>query len=252
MKNRQIVSFAFLTVAILALTFVAYKQQAQVQEDVLVIRQGRQITDEERAYGRAYVGAIYHSGKRISEFSGTEDIDVILPAGGGGPGMPNTAPLTLQQVYEKQICDSDAIIVGRAGNKTIHLTEDETLVYTQYDITVQEILKNNSFSPIQINNIIEVSRPGGKINLNGRLIRFIAAGFTPLENNRNYLLFLKYVPEAKGYRPIAPSKDYLINGNQAIKAKISEVKNSVDKFEDATLLLNLFRATASSIRCRQN
>lgn len=249
MQNRKkIILGISLILAIMLVTFVALKQQAQTQDDVTVIQPGRQITEKEKAYDRAYGRSGHRKSKKLSQARIPGDFDVMLNA-----YIDSTSPtLAKGQIIEKRVCNADAVIIGRAGNKTTHLNEDETLVYSEYDIIVQEIIKNNASSPIQVNNVIQVTRPSGNIRFNGRLIRFIDGKHTPLLGGNYYLLFLKYAPEANGYIPPDEGNDYLLNGNRATPTILSSTKGKEVDSEDAGLLLNFVRTLAASSNCRQN
>lgn len=249
MKNRRKTILGITIVSIIMLViFVALKQQAQTQDDVAVIQQGRRITEREKAYDRAYGRSRHSKSKRLNQARIPGDFDVVVNA-----YLDSSNPVaTKGQIIEKRVCNADAVIIGRAEGKTIHLNQEETLVYSEYDVGVQEIIKNNASLPIQTNNIIQITRPGGNIRFKGRLIRFIDGKYTPLTRGNYYLLFLKYVPEVNSFIPPDGGNDYLLDGNRAVPTILSSTKGKQAESEEASSLLNFIRGVAASSNCRQN
>lgn len=159
--------------------------------------------------------------------------------------------LTPPQRLGKRVCDADAIIIGKIGNKTAYLNAEETLVYSEYEITIQDVIKNKGELPIQVNASIQVIRPGGTIRLNGRLVRFTVRKYTPLLRGNFYLLFLKYIPETNSYMPPDDSLDYLLTGDKAIPAKLKDISGAQLEVipEDATSLISFVRHS-SNLECK--
>jgi hypothetical protein len=95
--------------------------------------------------------------------------------------------------------ESDAIIRGRAIRKTSQITEDDSFLFTDYDVVVSEIFKDNA--AIETGKTITVTCMGGKIVVDDVIIKAggNAVALLPV-NTQDVLLFLKVVPEAEGYR----------------------------------------------------
>jgi hypothetical protein len=55
-----------------------------------------------------------------------------------------------------------------------------------------------------------VTRPGGRISLDGQVIRAEDMSYEALQANKDYLLFLRFVPEANGYIVSSPEGDFLL------------------------------------------
>lgn len=253
MKNiKKSIFLKFLILSIMSFALFALKQDAQdsgqTQDDVTVIQSGKEKTDKEKGYDKAYRKSklTKRSGKLSQARPG--DFDVVLNASVQPPGIPRTKA----QVIEEWVCSADIVLIGRAGNKTVHLNEEESLVYSEYEISVQDIIKSNPNIPIQVNNLIQITRPGGNIRLDGRLIRFMDGLHSPLQNGKSYLLFLKYVPEVNGYIPTDAAFDYLLDENKATPTIRSSMKGGEVDSEDAVSLLDIVRATVTTSRCEQN
>ncbi len=91
------------------------------------------------------------------------------------------------------------MVIGLLNNKSAHLTEEENFVFTDYDVTVEEIIKNNSASPMQLNNAITTTRDGGTIQINNRILRANRQDFTPPLVGQRYLMFLRFIPSTGSY-----------------------------------------------------
>jgi len=95
--------------------------------------------------------------------------------------------------------DSDLVVLGKAGAGTAHMTADKDFLYTDWNFTVEEVLKNNATSPVETGATILVTRPGGKLQVNGRMVQANCADFLDFSTGREYLLYLRFVPETGAY-----------------------------------------------------
>ena len=102
------------------------------------------------------------------------------------PGHPSEPPGT---VITKE---SDAVVIGSLTEKHSLLTDHEKDVFTEYQISVSEVLKNDR--GIQLPRTIYFVRPGGSISFEGHLIYHTFGEMKPLKTGRQYLLFLKRIP----------------------------------------------------------
>lgn len=120
-------------------------------------------------------------------------------------------PKTKAEKLQDTVCQSDLVVVGSIYEKSVHLIDDETFVFTLYKFRVDDILKGPS--SLKKNDAVEFVRPGGLIKLDGQIIRAIDESFPPLRFGKKYLLFLRFLPESGGYLPSAPEADYLVEGD---------------------------------------
>jgi hypothetical protein len=211
-KNLMIVTFtifavALATVIILKPTAQVLSQQKEQQETVTVVHRG-QITEKEREYSKEYRKNYAQLrrkftfteliNKSISMGKTTEEIGILgyEPEVPGDPDAPRITPI---QYLRNISCKADAIVLGSVKNKISHMTDDEISVYTEYPLSITVLLKDNPKMPIQINNLIEVTRPGGVIELDGRRIRVEDRTYPFLQVNRSYILFLRFISSTNGY-----------------------------------------------------
>jgi hypothetical protein len=129
-------------------------------------------------------------------------------------------PKTKAEKLQDTVCQSDVVVVGSIDEKSVHLLDDETFVFTLYKFRVDDILKGSP--TLKKNDALEVVRPGGLIKLDGQVIQAIDDSFVPLRSGKKYLLFLRFLPESGGYVPTAPESDYLVEGDSLNKLDSDE------------------------------
>ncbi len=230
MSNRQliIVCIVLVTAAILfaVTTFHQQAQDRQIQnkpqsqQDEATVVQRGQITEKEREYSKEYE-KLYsdRKGTKLTELSeisrrkgNKQEIGVSL----GVPTIPtvgNSSSTGNYNLLTDLSCKAEAVVIGSVKNKTAHLTEDETFIYTEYELSVEDILKNNSVLPIKTGENIQITRPGGLIKLDDQLIRFEDKLYEPLQTKQKYLLFLQFVPSANGYIVSDVRGDFLLEND---------------------------------------
>lgn len=179
--------------------------QKEEKDEPTLVQKG-QVTEKEREYSKEYKKMYsYRKGRKLSELSELGKRRGYTQEAGISIGLPlvptigNSSVVTASEFLRNLSCDADAVVVGVVMGKKAHLTEDETFVYTEYDFSVEDILKNNSTSAIAVNGDIQITRPGGLIKLENQVIRVEDKSYPPLEIKKKYLLFLKFIPSANGY-----------------------------------------------------
>lgn len=98
---------------------------------------------------------------------------------------------TLSSLSALPVDRSSVVLVGEIVNAKAYLSEDKTAVYSEFEVRIQAVLKNNSKQVLNPGESIAVERFGGRVRLpSGKL--FIAA----VDNQEmprvggKYLLFL--------------------------------------------------------------
>lgn len=97
---------------------------------------------------------------------------------------------------------ADAVVIGEVNSKASQLTTGEDFVFTDYQISTVDVIKDNPKAPIRLNPDIIFTRIGGAVLLKGRLIVAIDRFYQPLMKREQYLLFLKYLPSTGSYTSI--------------------------------------------------
>ena len=192
------------------------KQQDSYDEPTVVNR--GQLTKKEKEYSKEYRKLYPNQNRKLSEgikLAQAKGYTGEIGRSLGIPMIPTVGPSpTAAELLKDLGCKSDAIVLGSSKSKTAHLTVDETWVYTEYDLLVKDILKNNSASPIRAASTIQITRPGGLIKLDGYVFRVMDPLYDWLKKNEEYVLFLKFVPSTQGYLVSSAYGDFERQGNK--------------------------------------
>lgn len=246
-----------LFVLIVLLTVTSFRQEAQsnklqqLKEEATVVRRGQGVTQEEYEYSKEYKKLYNYrrDGEKLTEIKEPEGI-IINIGSGSKPRSSSERVLTANQFLEKLSCEADAVVVGTVNNSKSHLSADETFIYTSYDFEVKRIIKDSSQSPIETNGTIAVTRPGGSIRIDERVIKFHDASYELLKKNKEYLLFLKFVPTANGYIVSSIEGDFTLEDNNfksiSKRGVVKELRNGIDSKK----LLDMVESVTSS-NCSQ-
>jgi hypothetical protein len=217
--HQMYISIAVLLFLMILVGVLAFRQEAQtinqpdqsslqIQDEATEVQDGVK-TKRQQEHGKLFNG---YGSKKLAELydKGSGEITTEI-----GPGMtmifPNAPPFDRQRFLQEIGCDADAVLIGETKGKTSQLTENEDFVFTDYDVKVNQILKNNVRSPINIENNIVVTRIGGKIRYRGRIFTALDQNFRPFKLNSLYLLYLKYIPETDSYRAFPNGSFHLEN-----------------------------------------
>jgi hypothetical protein len=111
-----------------------------------------------------------------------------------------TQPKTPESYFGKLADQSDAVIRGKVISKTSQVTEDGGFIFTDYDVSVSEVVKNNSIAPFGGGATITVTHPGGKVLIDGIIIKAEDQAALPLPDNHEVVLFLKYIAQTGAYQ----------------------------------------------------
>ena len=113
---------------------------------------------------------------------------------------PSEQPDIPEDYFAQLAQESDAVVRGRAVRKTSQITEDDSFLFTDYDLVVLEVFKNNATAPIDIGGAITVTCLGGKIIADDVILKAGGNGVALLPvNAQDVLLFLKHIPETQAY-----------------------------------------------------
>ena len=109
--------------------------------------------------------------------------------------------------------ESDAVIRGKVTGKVSQITEDDSFLFTDYDVTVLEIFKNNTVAPLTIGTAITFTSLGGEVMVDDVILKAGGDG-VPLYpiKNQDVLLFLKFVPETGSYKRTTYDGSFELDG----------------------------------------
>jgi hypothetical protein len=157
---------------------------------------------------------------------------------------PNPAPFRLRGFLNEMACDADAVIVGRVTGITTHPTEDQTFVYSNNTVRIEEVLKDNPAAPILADTDLTVIRSGGTIKIGGRKIIARDQSLLPLAPGQRYVLFLQFVPERNVYAANESRGSFLLT-NVIIKLTKEQLPKELESGNDATTFVAEVRGAAA-------
>jgi hypothetical protein len=238
MKNHK--KTLVLVIAVLAL--ISIMLPPHIQNQSASASQEGTMTSKQKEHSKLYKE--YKTGKKLRDLAeqvGDVKLKRNVGAQGGDSGQ---LPLDLQTILQRAAQAADAVIIGTAKGSSSQLTEDEDYIFTDYEIAVEEVLKNNAAHPIASEEAITVTRPGGTIRLNGRKVEAEDASFLPYAKGGRYLIFLTYLPQTNSYKALDSRSSFELYGKEVIK--LTKESFSLNN-EDAASFLNKVRvATGNS------
>jgi hypothetical protein len=121
---------------------------------------------------------------------------------------------TPENYFGKLAQESDVVVRGQAIKKVSHITHDDAFLFTDYDFVVTEILKNNIGVPLAAGAKIIVTRPGGKVLVDGVIVKAMNHYFLPLPvGDHDLVLFLKLIQETGAYQSTNDTGSFELDGN---------------------------------------
>lgn len=117
--------------------------------------------------------------------------------------FPPGPPLVYSSFLQEVVCESDAVVAGVAARKQALLTDDDSAIFTDYAVGVEEALRGIPIHKVPvIDTTLLVSLRGGSIQT--RIGTFEVRDQVPLEARDRYVFFLKRIPKTSGYTMSAP------------------------------------------------
>lgn len=109
---------------------------------------------------------------------------------------------------------STAIVIGTVVSGKCFINKNHTLVYTDYQIKIDQILKPDATANLAVGDSVTASRPGGAIRFrSGHVINVFNVGHGLPEIGAQYVLFLwKAIPNLPEYEIVFDSGYQLANG----------------------------------------
>lgn len=216
------------------------QRQQQMKDDATPIQEGV-ATDKQKKHAKLFKGYsdVTH-GKRIRDLVTEKgDVDVTREVG----DMLVPASFTLNAYLENLTCKADAVVVGVVKSKSSQVTEDGTFIFTDYELTADEVIKNNAAVPLQPNSNITVTRSGGAVKINGHTARATDFSQRPLKVGERYVLFLRFVPDTGAYMYLSNWGDdsFQISGSHVSQVSATPLPLGTGRTSDLTSFLDKTR-----------
>jgi hypothetical protein len=202
------------------------------------------LTEKQRAHSNLFADyrqPTFNVRELIAKANGKSKIAGISFAPGMQPLL--TTPERPEDYFGRISKESDAVILGRVITRESYVTEDETFVFTDYEIAIIEVLKNNAIAPISMGQSITVTRPEGKVLINGVIIKCENAAYTPLpKNDKEVVLFLRFIKETGAYKATGANASFELNGSILLPLTKSSFPPGV--LQDANAFLQTARTVS--------
>jgi len=88
------------------------------------------------------------------------------------------------------VSQSAAVIIGTVTKAQAHLSSDKSYVYSEFDVLVSEVIKDDGKSPFVPGKTVAVERPGGRVRVPSGHIHEYTTTLNPLSVGSCYALFL--------------------------------------------------------------
>jgi hypothetical protein len=141
-------------------------------------------------------GAVGEIPERLSKTTGDVHVRCVLGVTQKVAVIPPPSPVDELGMLA---AESDLVVLGKTGTGTAHMTAEKDFLYTDWNFIVEEVLKSNANSPVYPGATILVTRPGGKLQVNGRTVYATCGDFLDFATGQEYLLYLRFVPETGAY-----------------------------------------------------
>lgn len=199
-------------------------------DDATPVQEGK-MTDKQREHSKLYKG--FGDGKKLKDVAVQIRGDVKakrnvpIQAGETGPSP------TFSEFLRGLACSADAVVIAVVKDKSSQLTEEGDFVFTDYELTIEDVLKDNEYAHLVPNIGFTLTQPGGKVRLDGYVIQAEDALFRPLVIGERYALFLKFIPSTRGYESLNSLSTYELRDNkikvqseEAVRAELNNEKES--------------------------
>jgi hypothetical protein len=226
---------------------------------LLVVAQGKReespdnavMTAKQREHSKHYKE--YKNPNKIPDLIDIDPIGVRVgvgtPLGGSDPAA--STPLSLTRFLKRHECRADAVVLGMISEESSHLTEGQNFVFTDYEMVVEEVIKNSTGTPIIQGNKITITRPGGKVQIRGKIAEAVDASFQPLQVGKRHLLFLKYIPESGDFKSADSRGSFLLDGQDQVKPLTGEYLGILPELLKESSLLSELRNDSTDGDCNQ-
>ena len=150
--------------------------------------------------------------------------------------FPTGAATTPDDLLEKMVCSADAVVLASVKWPQPSLNRRQTWVFTEYLMSVRQIIKDNAAHPLQVGQDIVVARSGGQFRTtDGKPIRLDDLSFPPFRMGR-YLVFMRYVPASGQYTTSDPRGAFQVWGPRMKSLVPDKVLFQLDrKYSPSTL-----------------
>jgi hypothetical protein len=204
------------------------------------------LTDKERIHSNIYPYYRELRGERKISFllGQAKGKSKVVETGVFVGNEPLLEPESAESYFGRLVTESDAVIRGKVKHKASQITGDDAFIFTDYEIEITEILKNNAAAELDTGSTITVTRPGGKVVVDGIIVKATDESFALLPaDNRELLLFLRYIPETGTYKATRNTGSFVLDGSSIRPLTGAHYPPGV--LRDGPSILQILRASTS-------
>lgn len=246
MRTHEKITLMFLaTLAIMAATIFAYDKKSQQnpsaskKEEATLIQEGG-LTEQQKEHSKLHKQN-YQSRRKLRDYP--KGVEKSYPPP-WDRDLNNNAPKSIEAFLKTAACAADAVVVGSVSSKSSQFTEDGYSIFTDYEMTVEEVIKDNNSGHIRQNSNIVITRHGGAVEFNRKIFRVSDQSFEPFEIGGKYLLFLKFVPATGAYRALNSESSFELKQNKVKRLTKSSILYPFNYGDDAVAFASQIRADA--------
>ena len=163
------------------------------------------MTEKQRKHSKLFKHFELATGGRKLRDMVAEQRDIYLMETVGDGMM--TKGFDLNNYLTTLTCRANAVFLGTVTAKSSQLLDEGTFVFTDYEIAVYEVLKNDPESFIKPNEIITYTAPGGAVETKGIIISAVDYRSFPLQIGHKYLFYTSFVSETSSYKGLSRALD---------------------------------------------
>jgi hypothetical protein len=238
-KNIVIATAVILGFVGIISTFLITTTQSQTTEiqksedDIPTEVQKGKFTEKQRKQSKRYEEESLAVSQPLTKI---KDATVYISVN-SGPILLTENTQTRFDVLQKMSCRSDAVVKGKIETKNSQLTENEKLIFTDYEVSISEIVKNVSLLNLdQIGKLTLIAK-GGSVRMKNKVMKVIVERDLPLQVGSEYIFLLRYLPETDSYELISERGYFGVSGE---KIKVGRNTNGNDA-ESLSNFLELLR-----------
>lgn len=237
--NLKIIGFLAIAVIAVFAFGLSQSQEAQVsasKDEPTAVRRG-ELTDIQKEHSKLYQDAAL--GKKLTSY---EEKEITIYTGSQS-GRTGDDPRTPEIRIHRNVCDADIVVVGSVNSKASQLTSEEDYIFTDFTISVVDLLKNDGAYPAKQSGSILVSRPGGSVRFDGKTRAVVNRDELPLNQGTKYLLFLSRIPLTGGY--VAKAGSISLEGDGENKVLSQQFRSSDFVGKSTSEILEAVRTAAT-------
>jgi hypothetical protein len=164
---------------------------------------------------------VFAGGKTLAELAAetTNGYVRLVVHKGLSVAPPMNSQVSRRNLLADEAENADLVVQGTVIRQASHITAGGSFLFTDYAVQVTNVLKETPLTPVSPGETINTTRPGGRVLLEDILVIVIDENEPALTTGGDFVLFLKYVPEAQTYMASSTRGTFAFDkGNNMVRA----------------------------------